>query len=73
MSLMFDGSGNLNCDASLPTAQALCILMVYNLVGDGAPVNMGHRGMPLIQALVIVNHLCNFRSGPADCTDVRRA
>lgn len=48
LSLMFDGSGQLLCPNLLTTAQALCLLMVHELVvkDTAAPANLRYRGTP---------------------------
>ncbi|KAJ7043487.1 fungal-specific transcription factor domain-containing protein [Mycena alexandri] len=55
VSQMFDGSGNLLCDANLFTAQALCLLMAHDLVTkDGsAQADLRYRDLALqiVQAL----------------------
>ncbi|KAF8216361.1 fungal-specific transcription factor domain-containing protein [Mycena galopus ATCC 62051] len=55
ISQMFDGSGHLICDPNLFAAQALCLLMVHDLVAKdpGAPANSRYRdfALQIVQAL----------------------
>ncbi|KAF7356708.1 hypothetical protein MVEN_01005500 [Mycena venus] len=65
VSQMFDGSGHLICDPNLFTAQALCLLMVHDLVARdvGAPANSRYRDLALqiVQALGV--HASSEQSG----------
>ncbi|KAJ6621374.1 fungal-specific transcription factor domain-containing protein [Mycena sp. CBHHK59/15] len=59
LSLMFDGAGHLLCDPDLPTAQALCLLMVHDLIvkDANAPGNSRYRDLALqiVDALGVHN------------------
>ncbi|KAJ7890675.1 hypothetical protein B0H14DRAFT_2690299 [Mycena olivaceomarginata] len=58
LSQMFDGSGHLICDPDLFTAQALCLLMVHDLVAKDtdAPATSRYRDLALqvVQALGVL-------------------
>ncbi|KAF7309701.1 Coatomer protein [Mycena indigotica] len=59
ISQMFDGSGQLICDLSLSTAQALCLLMAHHITSKSAaaPPDPRYRDLTLhvIQAMGVYN------------------
>lgn len=55
LSLMFDGAGRLTCDANLPTAQALCLLQIHDMVASWPAASWNRKHISL--ALLIVEKL----------------